>query len=389
MTPALSVRFDGGRYHATPWNRSVNEADVEWPPSAWRVLRALIATWYGKVDRRLFPDQTLNRLIASLAAVNPSYHLPPAVATHTRHYMPWNEGATENRALIFDGFIRLAPETPVIVAWPGVDLNEDCAKLLKALVPLIGYLGRAESWASVTFIEDYGGPLNCLPVEDVGNAVERNGGRDQGSIVHVPVSVTADAYAAIREHWLANLFTAGKLTKKQEAKREAVRKTLPDNFFEAVAVETGDSRNAGWRIPPACRMATYRLPPHALEASLAKPALHHRAPRVTTVRLSLYGKPLPRIETSLEIGEIARGAAMARARDLFGPHGIPDVLSGHGPGEADPSHPYASYIPEDANVDGYIDHLLIHAPAGIDDDCLKAIGRIDRLFHYGHGRLVG
>ncbi|MHC1769940.1 MAG: hypothetical protein AB9869_37600 [Verrucomicrobiia bacterium] len=33
--------------HATPWGRHVTEGAVEWLPSAWRILRAPVATWYG------------------------------------------------------------------------------------------------------------------------------------------------------------------------------------------------------------------------------------------------------------------------------------------------------------------------------------------------------
>ena len=45
--PTLSIRFTGGHYHATPWGKAQNEGAVEWPPSPWRVLRALIATGYA------------------------------------------------------------------------------------------------------------------------------------------------------------------------------------------------------------------------------------------------------------------------------------------------------------------------------------------------------
>ena len=41
---ALSVRFIAGRYHATPWGHHVNEGLIEWPPSPWRILRALLAS---------------------------------------------------------------------------------------------------------------------------------------------------------------------------------------------------------------------------------------------------------------------------------------------------------------------------------------------------------
>ena len=40
---ALAIRFVAGRYHATPWGRHVNEADVAWPPEPWRLLRAFVA----------------------------------------------------------------------------------------------------------------------------------------------------------------------------------------------------------------------------------------------------------------------------------------------------------------------------------------------------------
>ena len=42
---ALAFRFPAGRYHATPWRRNVNEADIAWPPEPWRLLHALIAAW--------------------------------------------------------------------------------------------------------------------------------------------------------------------------------------------------------------------------------------------------------------------------------------------------------------------------------------------------------
>jgi CRISPR-associated protein Csb2 len=47
---ALAIRFPAGRFHATPWGRHVNEGAAEWPPSPWRLLRALVATWKRKLD---------------------------------------------------------------------------------------------------------------------------------------------------------------------------------------------------------------------------------------------------------------------------------------------------------------------------------------------------
>ncbi|MFX9058357.1 hypothetical protein ABTN75_21495, partial [Acinetobacter baumannii] len=48
---AFAFTFPGNRYHATPWGRHANEADVAWPPEPVRILRGLIATWWRKADQ--------------------------------------------------------------------------------------------------------------------------------------------------------------------------------------------------------------------------------------------------------------------------------------------------------------------------------------------------
>jgi CRISPR-associated protein Csb2 len=99
------------------------------------------------------------------------------------------------------------------------------------------------------------------------------------------------------------------------------------------------------------------------------------APRATTVRLALSGKPLPRIEDAVKIGEITRMAAMRAA----GKESVPWVLSGHD-APADNRHGHAFYLPEDADGDGHVDHVLVHAEAGFDPAALAALDRIDRLW---------
>ena len=36
----LAIRFELGRYHATPWGSHVNDATVEWPPAVHEVFSA-------------------------------------------------------------------------------------------------------------------------------------------------------------------------------------------------------------------------------------------------------------------------------------------------------------------------------------------------------------
>ncbi|MBX9811043.1 MAG: type I-U CRISPR-associated protein Cas5/Cas6, partial [Burkholderiales bacterium] len=107
---SLAFTFPAGRYHATPWDRHVNEGAVAWPPEPWRLLRALIATWHHKVKHTgRHRESTLLDLIEALAQELPHYTLPAASHSHTRHYMPqWKPGDT---SLVFDAFTAVAEFT--------------------------------------------------------------------------------------------------------------------------------------------------------------------------------------------------------------------------------------------------------------------------------------
>src|SRR6266540_2854576 len=107
----LELRFLAGRYHATPWGRHVNEGAIEWPPSPWRIVRALIATWHWKARADL-SEATVRSLVSALCQP-PCFHLPPATTAHTRHYMP-SKG--DDKTKVFDTFIQLAENAPLLVA---------------------------------------------------------------------------------------------------------------------------------------------------------------------------------------------------------------------------------------------------------------------------------
>lgn len=151
---AINVTFLTGRYHATPWGRHVNEADVEWPPSPWRICRALIATWHRKVDSKAHSAEQLGRLVETLCTCQPSYRLPKAVHSHTRHYMPLGKGKT---TLVFDAFAGVDTQVGLVVAWQHVTLPSRTVEFLDELLMKMSYLGRAESWVEATRIADPAG----------------------------------------------------------------------------------------------------------------------------------------------------------------------------------------------------------------------------------------
>src|SRR5271155_5507766 len=110
MPVIIRLTFPGGQYHATPWGRHVNEGVPEWPPSPWRLLRALVAVWKRTCPD--VPEQTVKRILTALAAP-PRFSLPPIIVAHTRHYMPLGKKSPKEitgggTSLIFDTFASVS-----------------------------------------------------------------------------------------------------------------------------------------------------------------------------------------------------------------------------------------------------------------------------------------
>jgi CRISPR-associated protein Csb2 len=99
----------------------------------------------------------------------------------------------------------------------------------------------------------------------------------------------------------------------------------------------------------------------------------------TTARLALYGKPLPRIEDAVRVAEWLRFAVVGKAGRMLGEDNVPAVLSGHDL-PAGNRHERAFYLPEDADGDGFIDHLVVHAPGGLDAPSRRVLGALARLW---------
>ena len=160
MPATLAIRFLLGRYHATPWDRSVNEGAAEWPPSPWRLLRALTATWHSR-----WPDLPAEAFDSLLGALGdpPAYLTPPARPGHTRHYLPdldHQKGETGHTDLTLDPFLSLrradataAEPAELLVRWDA-DLDAGQRSVLAKLAELLPYLGRAESVCEARMLDE-------------------------------------------------------------------------------------------------------------------------------------------------------------------------------------------------------------------------------------------
>ncbi|HTT85504.1 MAG TPA: type I-U CRISPR-associated protein Csb2 [Rhizomicrobium sp.] len=392
---ALQLRFPAGRYHATPWGRHVNEAALAWPPEPLRILRALIACHHRKADRALFSRQSLAELIEALAAELPYYKLPEAIHAHTRHYMP----APAKTTLIFDAFARFDPEDPLVVGWPQLALNQEQHSHFEHLAVRLGYLGRAESWVEATVIEWDGQNANARPQESGTRSA------DQGTTTHSPdlnrVSLYAplspEQYREARSHLIQEERDRRRTgwTKKSKPTDKAIENdmkdflaTLPERLADALAVETSNLQAVGWSDPPAVHRALYSAPElRTAWLGVRRNRVTHEQSNPTVARFVLAGRPRPRVEDTLRIAEIMRLAAMAR----FGWESstgrrrpkAPGVISGYGP-DGKPlrgdNHAHAFWLPEDADNDGELEHVIVYASGGFNSECRRRLDQITRLW---------
>lgn len=381
---ALAFTLLAGRYHATGWDHHVNEGTVEWPPSPWRLLRALVAASY-----RLGPDLDLKRFQALLERLTtpPEYYLPPVAPGHLRHYMPI-EGS--NTTKVFDAFLAVGrgvaealpsavsrPSTPsnptaaapdaitpsnpataapddIIAAWPDLELTPADRDLLAQVAGQIAYLGRAESWAEARL---------CTELPDRRpDARPCTPGEDPPNQTRLLALLPAPNYELWQEGFLA-------AQDPQQRRKQA----LPATLWDRLNIDTGALQRAGWSTVPGTRWI-----PYAVAATPTK-----RPPRPTTARsdqptfarLIFDGPVRPHVEKTLWIAERVRAALLYHVGDQPCP-----VLTGK---DADDrplqDHRHAYFLPQ-ANDRGEVDHILIHARDGFDPLALHALRSL-RVLH--------
>ena len=178
MATNLRITLLSGRYGATPWGRSEYEGQVEYPPSPWRLLRAIL---HGGFALSAVPDQLpagLEQLVALLSQQPPSYHLPFGEYGQIRGFRPaygcealpplYTKGPTKYtpndkpkpRSFI-DAYIQLGAREAIHVSW-SVDLTAEQERLLTACLAGLSYLGRADYPAIWQVVPNTPQP-NCIP----------------------------------------------------------------------------------------------------------------------------------------------------------------------------------------------------------------------------------
>lgn len=371
----ISLTFLAGRYHATPWGRHVNEAAPEWPPSPWRLLRGLVATW-----KRKLPDleQGEAEPILRALALPPQFVLPPATTGHTRHYMPWFKKGPDDRTLVFDAFVAVPRESQLVVLWPSAELDGRQRASLAALLNHLGFFGRAEAWCEARLLtceEATGFTSNSHPLDEQGVP---EGHEIVRTLCAEPETAFSDDYVVRME-----TRTSGRGRSKVA---ETMRRPLYDPNWN-LCMETLQLHDEKWSDPPGSRWVPYVRPANCFEVKPQRFVTTRRRtqPRNQVARFALDSTVLPLATDTLPIAELARRALMGIYGKLNrlpdGGKGRSSTFSGKdasGNKRLSP-HSHAYYLPTDEDGDGRLDHLTVFAEEGFGSGELKALDRLTLL----------
>lgn len=369
----LELRFPAGRYHATPWGRHVNEGAVEWPPSPWRLLRSLIATWYLKA-REDVTEEVLSRLMASLSSQLPQFHLPAATNGHTRHYMPVVEGKNEKTTKIFDTFIQLAATDAVLISWDQ-ELPEDQLDAFRILAGRLGYFGRAESLVEAFVRDDIAAiKVNSRPIE------KGEGTTEKTELVRLLVPLSPTDYETWRTEFItANIPPEKVAIKKGSSGKKNKGPEIPADLFKALHADTGDLQASGWNLPPGAVYLNYIRPSNAFAPAALPSKRTVKTP--TVARYAVASTVAPRITQAVSVADRVHKSLCS-----FLPDHSPSaqVFSGkHADGKPLPGHQHAHIFCEANGPRDAITHITVTATMGFDEPARLALRQLNKV--WGHG----
>lgn len=336
----LAIAFDLGRYHATAWGSHVNEATVEWPPSPWRILRALYSS--GHTNVLIAPvREDLCRALATLARARPpSFELPVSSDGHTRHYVPLaGHSPTKpgETSLIIDAFRALDPAHE-IRAWWAAELDVPARDALAAAAGAVGYLGRSESVCTMRLLSEPAGPdRDAIAIDEL---ADKTGWQDADRVELLAVAQdVADPLAVL-------------------------------------GTSVTELRRTRMLMPAGARRVTYAVRRRAEALSVGDQAPVRRP---TIAHLRVAGSGRPALTDAVTVGHVLR-AALQRRYDGERTGARSAVLSGHdNNGPRRDQHMHAHYMSLPGRDQRRVDHLFVWAPEGLGPREISAIAELREL----------
>jgi CRISPR-associated protein Csb2 len=374
---ALAFVFPWGRYYAHPWGLNpVRLREAEWPPSPWRLLRALASAWFRSHPGCTVSQDAVN-LLESLGQVLPEIGIGKVTFGQTVHYQP-NYGTTADKDDARYKNTRhenhfAAVHGPVIFRWPNIELLSPQEDVLRGLLANLSYFGRAESICHAE-------PITAEEIEaidGIGWCRPTSGRRISARCRDVFCPNSEDFH--VTDLWA-----------RRDGKPNVDSEDAPAHLVDALL--SSDMKVAG------AKWVSYEMPedwPAGRVVRTARIAKKQRGPTnagpriVRYLRFSLQCRVPIHPKFTVPIAEQFRAAASRHFQERFGDRQNSFALFGHQedrPEEVSGEHQHAFFlptrtldIPSSLEERGSITDLHVWCPYGLTEAETQVLQRIQRL----------
>jgi len=378
----IQINLLWNRYHAHPWGQNPGRTtEAEWPPSPWRLLRALAAAWF-----RTYPGQAvspeLKTLLETLARKLPLIGVGKVSFARAVHYQPNYRHSASNAAFASYGRVRhenlfAVTADPICFRWIDIELASEQQKLLAALLENVTYFGRADSICEATLIS--GGESSnqlgwCEPCFDRDNKIPQRRIAQDCRAVFCPNPCDFQA----TDLWLLRTKDAS----DEDVPLHFVNQLLGRDMCADGGVLVSYKMPSGWPKDWEVRTARRTKPSDVtISPSEGEKVAHY-------LRFSLQCRIPVATKFAVPLSEMFRGSAIYWLKKLYGEAAGSPAISGKDEnGVQLRTHRHAYYLPlgHDASQPGTLTDLHIWCPHGFTKAEMGILQRIRQL-RWGNGR---
>lgn len=365
----IRLTFPWGRYYAHPWGVNPGRLrEAEWPPSPWRLLRALVSAWF-RGQPGCLPTADCTDLIESLGRELPEIGMGKISFGYTVHWQP-NYGATPTGGRADAIYKKTRHENhfvsvckPVFFRWRETNLNDSQHALVRTLLAEMTYFGRAESlcYAELSETEASTDVEWCRP----------NRRRRISASCRDVFCPNPDDFQ------FADLWS-----RRDDPARDDLRKA-PPHFVDKLLSSEMKADGGAW--------FSYQMPEGwpakwvvKIPKSSRQPRVVNQQPVAQMLRFSLQCRiPIP-LKFTVDIAERFRKSAIKRFKETHGDGAHSFALSGHPPSPSyvTGDHQHAHFLPLPRQLDrrAGVEEIRIWSPCGFTQDEVEAMMRVRTLY---------
>ena len=308
----------------------------------------------------------------------------------------------DKTAKVFDAFLRLNDPDAKLQILFDVQFSEDERSVLAELVAGLTYLGRAESWAEASLLnelsvqESLGCGTSCQP--------HTFGG---GRAVRLLTAMPADDFNEWRTEQVATAANTLEAAEREKAAargrtptakavanaREKAQANYPKDVLAALHMETATWQSQGWPQPPGTQWIDYCVPDELLgqEPLSTSPTAPQRE-KINAVLLAIDGEGKrgivrPLMKRALPLMDVLHGESVRKATRQLSFDNLPELTGKDDDGIVQRGHQHAHWLPLSLFGQGRIDHVLVWCSIPFSVRAIAALSSIRWAYAKGIDRL--